>query len=295
MSATKSAKTSLDFRREIAPVGAGYSSAGAAGATKAALNNIRAIAGVVIKELYRRKDFYVLFVLTALITLIMGSVNFFNEDKIVRYLKEICLFLIWMSSLVIAITTTARQIPAEKENRTIFPLLAKPVTRNQLVLGKFLGCWLACGLTLLVFYTFFAIVSGARDHSWPILNYFQAATMHWFTLGIITAMALLGSIVFAAPSSNTTITFVVVIAILLLGRHLDEVALQLREPGQSAVYAAYFILPHLEWAFDVRELIVHDRDLISWAAWSGALAYAVVYTALWLTATCLLFRRKAVN
>src|SRR6266581_3252622 len=76
--------------------------------------NSRAIAGLVVKELFRRKDFYVLFVLTALITLILGSVNFFNEAHIVRYVKEICLFLIWTASLVIAITTTARQIPAER-------------------------------------------------------------------------------------------------------------------------------------------------------------------------------------
>src|SRR6266404_5359100 len=108
--------------------------------------NIQAIAGVVIKELYRRKDFYVLFILTALITLALGSARFFGEDGSVRYLKEICLLLIWIAGLVIAITTTARQIPAERENRTIFPLLAKPVTRQHLVLGKFFGCWLACGL-----------------------------------------------------------------------------------------------------------------------------------------------------
>jgi hypothetical protein len=74
---------------------------------------VQAIAAVVIRELYRRKDFYVLFVLTALITLVLGSVNFFSEEKVVRYLKEICLFLIWVSSLVIAITTarTARCSP----------------------------------------------------------------------------------------------------------------------------------------------------------------------------------------
>ena len=94
-----------------------------------AANNVLAIAGVVIKEMYRRKDFYVLFVLTALIILVMGSVTFFNQENIVRYLKEICLLLVWVSSLVIAITTTARQIPAERENRTLFPLLAKPLSR----------------------------------------------------------------------------------------------------------------------------------------------------------------------
>src|SRR5580698_1212254 len=115
------------------------------------MNNVLAVAGVVIKEMYRRKDFYVLFVMTALITIILGSVRFFNDDRIVRYLKDACLLLIWISSLVIAITTAARQIPAERESRTIFPLLAKPIGRAQLIVGKFFGCWLACGLALVVF------------------------------------------------------------------------------------------------------------------------------------------------
>src|SRR6266581_666518 len=137
------------------------------------MNAIFAIANIVLKEMYRRKDFYVLFVLTALITLVMGSVNIFNDDKIVRYLKEICLLLIWTSSLVIAITTAARQIPAERESRTIFPLLAKPVTRSHVVIGKFLGCWQAVGLALIVFYVFFGIVSGSREHHWPLVQYFQ--------------------------------------------------------------------------------------------------------------------------
>ncbi len=76
-------------------------------------NNVFAIAGVVIKEMYRRKDFYVLLALIVVITLMLASVGIFNDDRIVRYLKDGCLLLIWLSSLVIAITTAARQIPAE--------------------------------------------------------------------------------------------------------------------------------------------------------------------------------------
>ncbi len=288
-------KEVIAFSPELGPTGA--ASRGAAGAPRfggTALNNALAIGGVVIKELYRRKDFYVLFILTALLTLVLGSVNFFNEDKIARYLKEICLLLIWISSLVIAITTTARQIPAEREQRTIFPLLAKPVTRAQLVVGKFLGCWLACGLSLLVFYFFFGVVSGSREHHWPILNYFQAITLHWFLLGVVAAMTLLGSVVFAAPSSNNTITFVVVAGILLLARHLNKVALQLSEPWQSVVYGCYFAIPHLE-LFDVRDLIIHNFAVIPWLIWAAALGYATVYAAVFLAATCLVFRRKALN
>ncbi len=258
------------------------------------LNHVQAIGSVVIKELCRRKDFYVLFVLTALLTLMLGSANFFNDAKTVRYLKEICLLLIWISSLVIAVTTTARQIPNERENRTLFPLLAKPVTRNQLLLGKFWGCWQASGLALVVFYLFFGVVSGVREQHWPIGEYFQALTLHWFMLGVVVAMTLFGSIVFAAPSSNNTITFVVVSGLLLLGRHLNKVALQLSEPLQSIVYAIYYAVPHLE-LFDVRNLIIHNWGQIPWLIWAGALLYAMVYAAIFLLATCAVFRRKAVN
>jgi ABC-type transport system involved in multi-copper enzyme maturation permease subunit len=258
------------------------------------MQTIWALSAVVIKELYRRKDFYVLFVLTALITLVMGSVNFFNDDRIVRYLKEVCLLLIWISALVIAVTTTARQIPAERESRTIFPLLAKPVSRAQVVLGKFLGCWLACGLALVVFYVFFASVAAAREHELPVLGYTQALLLHWFMLAMVVALALLGSVVFAAPSSNTTICLVVAVGILLLGRHLNKVALGLDEPVSSILSAVYFAIPHLE-LFDVRDLIVHDWPPIPWGVIGLAVIYAAAYTALFLLATWLVFRKKSLN
>jgi ABC-type transport system involved in multi-copper enzyme maturation permease subunit len=275
-------------------VSAGLPEAFLRGNSTGAATNVLAIAGVVIKEMYRRKDFYVLFVLTALITLVMGSVTFFNQDNIVRYLKEICLFLIWGASLVIAITTAARQIPAEREQRTLFPLLAKPVTRSQFVIGKFFGCWFASGLSLVLFYVFFGVVAGAKEHEWPVLNYFQAMVLHWFMLGIVCALTVLGSIVFAAPSSNNTITLIVSVGILLVGRHLNKVALRLEEPGQTLLYAVYFMIPHLE-LFDVRDLIVHNWGLIRWEIWAAGLAYAAVYSAIFLALACLLFRRKAVN
>jgi ABC-type transport system involved in multi-copper enzyme maturation permease subunit len=291
MNATKTLKTVIDFRRDIAPIGSGL--LGRSGAASA-WTNVCAIGSVVIKELCRRKDFYVLFVLTALITIAMASMSFFNEVKIVRAVKELCLLLIWVSSLAIAVTTAARQIPAERENRTLFPLLAKPVTRAEVILGKFWGCWLATGLTLLVFYVFFVVIGATRDGHWPMAASFQALTLHWFMLGIVIAMTLLGSLVFAAPSSNNTITFVVVLGILLLGRDLNKVALRMDEPLQTIVYAIYYVLPHLE-LYDVRDLLVHNWGSIPWLVWLAAIGYAAVYAGLFLFGACLIFRRKAVN
>jgi ABC-type transport system involved in multi-copper enzyme maturation permease subunit len=259
------------------------------------MNVICAIASVVLKEMIRRKDFYVLFVITALITLVMGSVSIFNDKSIAGYLKELCLLLIWICSLVIAISTTARQLHAEKENRTIFPLLAKPVSRAQLLIGKFFGCWIASGLALILFYVFLLLISASREKVWPVGSYSLAFLLHWGALAVIVAMALLGSIVFAAPSSNVTICFIVAVGIIWLEPHLNTVAVRTGGALGSLAYAVYFILPRVDWAFSIRELLVFNNPLPGFAISGGALLFYAGYTALLLTATWLLFRRRALN
>jgi len=258
------------------------------------MNIVIAIASVVAKEMYRRKDFYVLFVLTALITLLAGSVNFFGDAKIAMYVKEICLLLIWVSSLVIAVGPAARQIPAERENRTIFPLLAKPVTRAQMILGKFVGCWVVAGFALLVLYLFFGVVSGLREQAWPVAHFFLAALLHWLLLGIVIAMTLLGSVVLSAPSVNWTVTLIVVIGILFVGEHLNKVAGRLHEPGGSMVRTVYYLIPHLEW-FDIRDLLIYNKPLPPLLALGGATVYAAIYMAFFLYASWLVFRRKPLS
>jgi ABC-type transport system involved in multi-copper enzyme maturation permease subunit len=255
------------------------------------MSTVLALANLVIKELYRRKDFYVLLILTAVLTIMMMFVNFFNDPNIVRYVKEICLLLIWISALVIAITTAARQIPAERENRTIFPLLAKPVTRAQFIVGKFLGCWLAVGTALVVFYVFFGVISGMRERHEAVFCSLQVLWMQWVMLGIVIALVLFGSVIFAAPSSNSTICFIVVLGILVLGGYLNQVAV--RQPGASGsiIYAIYFVIPHLEW-FDVRDFLIYDWPPVPWVDCVLATLYAAGYVVLFLFGTWLVFRRK---
>jgi ABC-type transport system involved in multi-copper enzyme maturation permease subunit len=259
------------------------------------MNAVLALANVVIKELYRRKDFYVLFVLTVLITLVMASANFFNDDRIAGYVKEICLRLIWISGVVIAVGTAARQIPAERENRTIFPLLAKPVTRAHIIAGKFLGCWLACGVALVVFYLFFGVVSATREHELRLFTYLQAMWMQWMFLAVVVAMVLLGSIIFAAPSSNATICIIVILGIMLLGRDLGRVAIHQNEPARSILYVIYFIMPHVEW-FTLWDFTIFSKNgLVDWLFVALASLYAMLYAAFFLVAAWVFFRRKTLT
>lgn len=256
-------------------------------------NNVFAISSIVIKELYRRKDFYVLFILTVLVTGLAGSVNFFDDDRIVRYLKELSLSLIWLASIIIAITTAARQIPAERESRTIFPLLAKPVTRADMMLGKFLGCWLACGLALIVFYFFFGAVVATKGASLHVETYLQAAWLHWMLLAVVVAMTLLGSLLFSSVPANATICLVVVAGLMLMGLHLRQVSISQPEPVRSLLLGIYYSAPQLGF-FDTRARLIHNWGL-EWGPLVLASLYAWAYTAFFLLAAWLSFRRRALN
>jgi len=256
------------------------------------MKNAFAVAQLVILEMYRRKDFYVLFFLTVLITGLMGSVRFFDDPKIARYLKEICLALIWVSGAFIAIATTARQIPAERESRTIFPLMAKPISRGQVLFGKFLGCWLATCVCLVAFYVFFGLVAATKEHHWPIGNYFQAWSLHCVMLGVVIGMTLLGSLVLSSVAANITLSVVITAGILFIGRHLNKVAAQMNEVTGTLVSGLYYAIPHLE-LFDVRDLIIHNWPLIGWNIWGIAVLYALVYAGLLVFGSWLVFRRKS--
>lgn len=258
------------------------------------MTKIGALATIVIKELYRRKDFYVMFVLTAVLTLAALSVNFFDDKKIIRYVKDLCLLLIWLATLLIAIVTTARQLPAERENRTIFPLLAKPVSRGQIIVGKFLGCWLATGLTLLVFYGFFVLVTSLREPHLQWLAYAKAMLLHWMMLAIVIALTLLGSVVFSAVSANATICLIAVFGILFVGEHLAKLAMRQAEPMRTVTYAAFYCIPHIE-LFDVRRQVVNDQAMPGMVDCGLASLYAAAYTAALLYAAWLIFRRKSLS
>ncbi len=256
------------------------------------MNAICAVASVVIRELYRRKDFYVLFFLMAIIALTMACGNLVNDEKREGYLKEMCLLLIWISSLVIAISTAARQLPAERESRTLFPLLAKPVTRVQVIVGKFLGCWIACGAALVIFYFILGIVSASREHEWRVLEYAQALWLQWIFLGVVIALGLWGSITFATPAANATICLIVIVGVVVLQQHLNDIALARAEPARSLLYALHLLLPRPEW-FDLRVPLIFHRSWPEPGEFAAVSLYGAAYTGFFLLAAWLGFRRKS--
>lgn len=155
-----------------------------------AVHPLRPLLRAMALQLLRRKELFVvgillsLYVLAALIVQLVGS----GGGATARFLAGLGLQLGSLLSTLLVLVLAARQLPEEIELRTIYPILAKPVTRGTVLLGKLLPVWLlgAAAMTLFMLATLLA-VPGLAGIDWRLLP--QALGLQVLALGVVTALA----------------------------------------------------------------------------------------------------------
>ena len=118
-----------------------------------------------LTELTRLKVFYVLLVFALLLigsSIFMAQFTFQQEFQI---LKDISLGAMSIFTSLLAIVATARLIPQDIEDRTVYTILAKPVPRFEYVLGKIAGVLLLLAISTLVMSAAFLLVLYAREQT----------------------------------------------------------------------------------------------------------------------------------
>ena len=114
------------------------------------MDAILALAGIVVRENLRKKVIHVFLVVAFFMLLWAGTLNVYNLGVQVKFLKDISLFAISIVGILVTLVTTAGQLSNEIQTRTIYPLLAKPVSRGQVLIGKFLGAFYIIFLNILI-------------------------------------------------------------------------------------------------------------------------------------------------
>ena len=119
-------------------------------------------------ELTRQKVFYVLLIFALLLigcSVFMARFTFQQEFQI---LKDISLGAMSIFSSLLAIVATARLIPQDIEDRTVYTILAKPVPRFEYLLGKLLGVLLLLAISIALMSALFVVVLYVRERT--VLN-----------------------------------------------------------------------------------------------------------------------------
>ena len=257
---------------------------------KCVMRRIGALVKLSLLELWRRNDMFALLVLALVLLVPLSLAKPFGAAGATRYFDEAALLLVWGYSLFISLGIGGRLFTSEFSNRTIYPLLAKPVSRGELILGKYLGAVVAGWSALLFFYALWVVSAALRGGDWQPLCFFQAFVLHALFVALATAAALCGSFVLT-PSASTTLLAVLLPAMFFFGRRLPEYAQNVSGIARVLVKVSYWIFPHVEF-FDMRQRLVHGWGNVDAWVFLAVVGYGTAYVVVLLALAHVLFKRK---
>ncbi len=240
------------------------------------------------RETVRDKVLYnlVLFALLMIVSsYVLGKISVYQEIKII---KDLGLAAISVFGMVIAIFIGIGLVSKEIEKRTLYSVLAKPISRSQFLLGKFFGLCLTLLVNVLVMtaglYSLLLLMNDPFD---PAL--LKAIFLIYLQLALLVSVAILFSTFTSSTLSAIFSGFVYVTGHFSSDlKNLDSVLQSELLPQLTRVL--YYVLPNFK-NLDVKAAVVAGLP-VPWSQLGWATAYAVIYAALLLLASCWIFRHR---
>jgi ABC-type transport system involved in multi-copper enzyme maturation permease subunit len=252
------------------------------------MGRVWAIATHTFKEAVRDR-ILVLFLIFA-IAMMAGStvLSWLTVGSELKIVTDLGLGAIAIFGTAIAIFIGITLVHKEVEKKTIYAVLAKPVSRTQFLIGKYFGLMLTLAVVTGLMATFYLALVWWKAGAFPS-HLLAAILLTYMELSIITAVALVFSS-FTTPMLAAVFTVAVYIVGHLTWGFANFVNLAPGAGTQYLVTFLYYALPDLE-TFNIRSRVVHGLPVTGGYV-LDAVGYALAYTAGMLALTAILFRRR---
>jgi ABC-type transport system involved in multi-copper enzyme maturation permease subunit len=219
----------------------------------------------------------------------------------VKIIKDLGLAATSLFGLFIAVFIGIGLVSKEVERRSIYSLLAKPIHRYQLVLGKYCGLVLtlavnvaimAAALYLVLAYMAWGVapeIMRAWDAPATDPALLKAVALVLVELMLVTAIALFFS-TFSTPILSAAMTF----GFFIVG-HFSTDLRNFKDVVDSSAAAGlarglYWVLPNLA-QFDVKSAVVHGQTVTA-GYLAIAAAYGLAYIGMLLIVSVAIFSRR---
>jgi len=254
------------------------------------MNRVIALSRILWLGVIRRKEIYVLFILLSASFVTLISIDVFGLSGMSRYIAETGLAMAWLFGWIFAVMTGARELPQEQTRGTIYSLLAKPVTRIEVIISKWLGAWSITCMALLAFYILIFLMVASRGASLNIIVTMQCYLLHCILSSIIVSLSIALSTRLNSDAAST-LSFVITAASFLVVPRVPQFIISENQIKSFFLLFLYHLLPHFE-VFDLRHRVVHHFDPIEWKLFIQIVLYGISLTALFLLIAWTAFRKK---
>ena len=217
-----------------------------------------------------------------------GLFSRFGVEGLEKFVKDVGFTVMTVFSIVICVVATARQFPAEIQNRTLYPSLGKPISRTSFYLGKYVGVSLISCAVVIAFFVllrFLLLLFGI-----PVGGvFYQALYLRVLSMWFIAAGVLCLSL-FLTHAANVTISLLACMGMQIFAHSILYVHDGLTGISLRLAEVLYWIAPHLE-LFDLSKKVIHGWPPIPMWVLAGMTLYGIVYAALFFALGCMRFCR----
>jgi len=254
------------------------------------LRAVSAVAALAILDALRRKDLYVMAILCGLMIAagrVFAVVGLWGLETVI---KDLTFSAVSLCSILLCILLATRQVPEEISRRTLYPLLARPIGRGEMLFGKFLGT-LVMSWAALLLASGVALISLASLHCplGPVVV--QYVVLRGFALAPIAALSICLSL-YLTPSAAVLVSVLLTLGASTFARASTLVGGDAGPIPAAALRAFDWLMPRMD-LFDLGTKAAFDWGPVpAWVIGDLAL-YALLYTLLPLAAAVLRFRRLA--
>lgn len=227
-----------------------------------------------------------------LFALVLGEMSLHQEQRVAI---DVALGGTSFFGCITAMVLGALLLYTEIQRRTIHTMLAKPIERHELLLGRYFG--MAASLTLLVAVSavMMAGLFWLQDVSFGAVTV-KALLLTWIEVLVVAAVAA-----FFSSFSSPVLSGVFTAGIWLVGRATDELRAVVDSASQpvirAACRAALYIVPDLHLfqvsgsTLDGKVVSVHS-DFVAWSYVAAAAGHGALYIGLLLALAVVIFARR---
>lgn len=240
------------------------------------------------KEALRQRIMLLLIIFSILLIVVSMFLEPFALGESPKLLRDFGMAVASLFGILVVIIIGSTLIHKDIEKRTIYTVIAKPVKRSEIILGKFLG------LFLLI-----ALLAGAMAliHQLVILVYegrFDLSILLNLPFSLIEIMVLLGILLLFSSFSSATLTSIMGVIFYVIGHASPDLKLfadTVKVPAlKYLAYGFYYILPNLE-NFNLRLELVHKLPIYT-DQLLFSLCYGLIYTIFLLYLAVLIFEQR---
>lgn len=251
------------------------------------LSRVAAVAANTYRETIRERVLYNLIffaIVMTLSSLLIGQLSIRQDAKII---KDIGFAATDFFGTLIAIFIGVGLVSKEIERRSLYPLLAKPLSRDELFLGKFLGLafTLLVNTAVMAAGLYLALLAARRPAGLGLLN-----AIYPIFLGLLLTVAI--AMLFSTLTSSA-LAAVCTVGVVLVGRFSDVIH-NMREVLPQApgwvVTLLYRAIPDFA-KLDFKDRVAYG-DAVGGEVLAWVTAYAAAYTAVVLILGLAAFRSR---